>query len=211
MILGADNISMYCMNESSQQLLPAGYYEPRAKGLPIPLVAHLVEQGQQVIIIRGERGNVRGAVVGHLADSLGLSAAQDALGDLPAGDLSASANELRQCLAGGVAFHTSDLNRDERRVVEDHFRRLDSAVRVVVATTTLAQGINMPAETVIMPELSRRIGNRQLKWYTVADYKNIAGRAGRLGLVDKGQQSYWRTIKPLRGRFGHTTVAAPKT
>ena len=173
-------------NESVKQLLPSRYYDPRAKGLLIPLVAKLISEGQQVIIIRGERGQVRGAAR-YLAGSLGLPAAQDALQDLPPGDLTASANELRNCLAGGVAFHTSDLDRDERRVVEDHFRRPDSAVRVVVATTTLAQGINMPAETVIMPELNRRIGNKQLKWYSVADYKNIAGRAGRLGLVDKGR------------------------
>jgi replicative superfamily II helicase len=172
--------------ETTEQLLPAGYYEPRAKGLLIPLVAKLVGEGQQVIIIRGERGNVRGAAR-YLAGALGLPAAQDALNDLPAGDLTASANELRTCLAGGVAFHTSDLGRDERLVVEDHFRRPESKVRVVVATTTLAQGINMPAETVIMPELNRRIGNQRLKWYSVADYKNIAGRAGRLGLVDKGR------------------------
>jgi replicative superfamily II helicase len=173
-------------NETIEQLLPAGYYEPRARGVLIPLVAKLVGEGQQVIIIRGERGNVRGAAR-YLSSSLGLPPAQDALSDLPAGDLTASANELRSCLAGGVAFHTSDLGRDERRVVEDHFRKPDSAVRVVVATTTLAQGINMPAETVVMPELNRRIGNKQLQWYSVADYKNIAGRAGRLGLVDKGR------------------------
>lgn len=173
-------------NEASEELLPARYYEPRAKGLLIPLVTKLVDEGQQVIIIRGERGNVRGSAR-YLADSLGRPAAHDALRDLPTGDLTASANELRRCLAGGVAFHTSDLGRDERRVVEDHFRRPDSAIRVVVATTTLAQGINMPAETVIMPELSRRIGNKRVKWYSVADYKNIAGRAGRLGLVDRGR------------------------
>jgi helicase len=173
-------------NESSEQLLPADCYEPRSKGLLIPLVAKLVTEGQQIIVIRGERGNVRGAAL-YLAGALGLPAAQATLNDLPGGDMTASARELRACLAGGVAFHTSDLGRDERLVVEDHFRRPDSDVRVVVATTTLAQGINMPAETVIMPELNRRIGNRRLKWYSVADYKNIAGRAGRLGLVEKGR------------------------
>ena len=68
-----------------------------------------------------------------------------------------------------------------------HFRSPDSTIRVIVATTTLAQGVNMPAETVIMPELQRRISRNEFKPYQVAEYKNIAGRAGRLGLTERGR------------------------
>lgn len=172
--------------EQTELLIPAQYFDARAQTLLIPLVAKLVSEGQQVIIIRGERGAARGAAR-YLAQSLGLPSAHDAVNDLPTGDPTAAARDLRAALGGGVAFHTSDLSRDDRRVVEDYFRRPDSPIRVVVATTTLAQGVNMPAETVIMPELNRRIGRDRLGWYSVADYKNIAGRAGRLGLVDKGR------------------------
>ena len=56
-----------------------------------------------------------------------------------------------------------------------------------MATTTLAQGVNMPAETVVMPELRRRIGRNEFQSYRVAEYKNIAGRAGRLGLTERGR------------------------
>lgn len=172
--------------EQAEQLIPAQYLDPRAQTLLIPLVSKLVAEGQQVIIIRGERGSARGAAH-YLARSLGLPAADAAINDLPTGDPTAAARDLRFALGAGVAFHTSDLSRDDRRVVEDYFRMPDSPIRVVVATTTLAQGVNMPAETVIMPELNRRTGPNQVTWYSVADYKNIAGRAGRLGLVDKGR------------------------
>jgi hypothetical protein len=102
--------------------------------------------------------------------------------------------DLRQCLAGGVAFHISDLARDEKVAIEDEFRSTDSGMRVLVSTTTLAQGVNLPAETVIVVELDHPTGPNQTSAYTVAEYKNIAGRAGRLGLADGG-----RAISIVRG------------
>ena len=178
--MGADGV------ERTEQLIPPQYGDPRARTLLIPLLRKLVTAGQQVIVIRGVRGESRGAAR-YLADSLGLAPATKALAALPSGDPSIASADLRRCLAGGVAFHNSDLDRDERRVVEDYFRSPDSTIRVVVATTTLAQGVNMPAETVVMPELQRRIGRYEFQSYRVAEYKNIAGRAGRLGLTERGR------------------------
>ena len=110
----------------------------------IPLVKKLVDEGKKVIVFR----NVRGATVGcaiYLAQALSLPPAEDTLGALPTGDPSVSSAALRRVLAGGVAFHNSDLDRDERLVLEEHFRDRDARLRVMVATTTLAMGINTPA------------------------------------------------------------------
>ncbi|CBG70025.1 putative helicase [Streptomyces scabiei 87.22] len=172
--------------EKIEQLIPPQYGESRARTLLVPLVRKLVADGQQVVVIRGTRGDARGAAR-YLAAELGLQPATQALERLPAGDPSLTSADLRQCLQGGTAFHISDLEREERRVVEEQFRLPDSQIRVIVATTTLAQGVNMPAETVIMPELSRRTGRNTYAWYRVAEYKNIAGRAGRLGLAEHGR------------------------
>ena len=81
----------------------------------IPLVKKLVDEGKKVIVFR----NVRGATVGcatYLAQVLSLPPAEDTLGALPTGDPSVSSAALRRVLAGGVAFHNSDLDRDERLV-----------------------------------------------------------------------------------------------
>ncbi|MGH3941653.1 MAG: DEAD/DEAH box helicase [Pseudonocardiaceae bacterium] len=172
--------------ERSEQLIPAQFGEPRAQTLLVPLVRKLVADGQQVIVIRGTRGDARGAAR-YLAASLGLPSATQVLADLPAGDPSLASADLRRCLQGGTAFHIAHLDPEERRVVEEQFRLPGSQIRVIVATTTLAQGMNMPAETVIMPELSRRTGRNTFQWYKVAEYKNIAGRAGRLGLTSRGR------------------------
>jgi helicase len=56
-----------------------------------------------------------------------------------------------------------------------------------VSTTTLAQGVNLPAETVVINELDHPGTAKTSTPYTVAEYKNIAGRAGRLGLTEVGR------------------------
>lgn len=56
-----------------------------------------------------------------------------------------------------------------------------------MSTTTLAQGVNLPAETVIIIELDHPGAAGTTTPYTVAEYKNIAGRAGRLGLTTSGR------------------------
>lgn len=169
-----------------QAVLLQATYGSRAQDFLIPLVRQLVADGQQVIVFRNSKGSARGSAA-YLARTLELSSASAALEALPTGDPSVIAADLRQCLRGGVAFHVSDLERDEKRVVEDYFRRPNSPIRVIVSTTTLAQGVNLPAETVIIAELAHPIGLGRTKPYTVAEYKNIAGRAGRLGLTEAGR------------------------
>jgi helicase len=149
----------------------------------IPLVKRLVDEGKSVIVFR----NVRSATVGcamYLAQTLGLPPAQETIAALPLGDPSVSSAALRRVLSGGVAFHNSDLDREERLVLEEHFRDPDNELKVIVATTTLAMGINTPAEAVIIVELVHP--GLTPTPYAVAEYKNMVGRAGRLGYTDKG-------------------------
>lgn len=148
----------------------------------IPLVRRLVAEGKQVIVFRETRGEARGCAV-YLARELGLPPAQAALDRLPAGDPSLASAALREALAGGVAFHISDLDRDERPTIEEEFRAPNSTIRVIAATTTLAMGVNTPAEAVVVAGLEHPGGEP----YSVAEYKNIVGRAGRLGFATAGQ------------------------
>jgi len=170
--------------EHSEQVFLPGYGRGSSQDVLIPLVRHLVDLGQQVLVFRNRRGLTRGCAL-YLARALGLPAALDTLEDLPDGDPSAASADLRACLAGGVAFHNAELDRDEKRALEQGFRRRGSTLRVLVATTTLAQGINTPAESVIVAELDHPAGGEATP-YSVAEYKNIIGRAGRLGYSERG-------------------------
>lgn len=79
-------------------------------------------------------------------------------------------------------FHCADLNREDRQRIEASFRsREPDSLRILVATSTLAMGINMPARRVIVSGIYRGINEvRPL------DITQMCGRAGRLGLDDEG-------------------------
>jgi replicative superfamily II helicase len=70
-------------------------------------------------------------------------------------------------------------------VIERSFRNPKGGIEALVATTTLAAGINTPASTVILAE--QEFVGEDGRPFTVAEYKNIAGRAGRLGFNETGK------------------------
>lgn len=55
-------------------------------------------------------------------------------------------------------------------------------VRLVVATSTLSEGVNLPFETVVIPNLWR--GQTAL---TAREFRNLSGRAGRPGFTPEGR------------------------
>ena len=158
---------------------------PSSQDVIVPLVRHLVDQGEKVIIFRNMRGSTAGCA-NYLANELGLPAADRIVAALPDGDQSVMSERLRGALAGGVAFHHGDLNRDERIAVEQGFRDPNGGIHVLVATSTVAAGVNTPASTVIVVE-TEFFGRDGATPYTVAQFKNMAGRAGRLGFENEGK------------------------
>jgi helicase len=170
--------------QAAERFIQPLYSEGKHRDWVIPLARRLVQEGKQVIVFRETTGETRHGAL-YLAEALGLPSADATLADLPAGDPSQASGHLRQVLARGVAFHNSHLDREERRVIEDHFRRHDTQLRVIVATTTLAMGVNTPASAVIIVGLEHP-GAQGPQPYSVAEYKNLVGRAGRLGFAERG-------------------------
>lgn len=163
----------------------------------IPLVQKLVAEGKQVIVFRETKAKATACAL-YLARDLGLSSAQEIINLIPKTDPSRSSNDLVSALSGGIAFHIADLNPDERQIIEENFRAPNTKLRVIVATTTLAMGVNTPADAVVIVGLEHP-GNEA---YSIAEYKNMVGRAGRLGYTPKGysylvamsshdEQRYW--------------------
>ncbi len=184
-VLLADGRFRHIAPDGSEQVTGPLIHRENRKGSSqdwiIPLVRRLISEDKQVIVFRETKGEARGCA-GYLAKALGLAAANEALADLSLADPSLASEDLRKCLQAGVAFHVADLDADERRVVEEHFRRAETRLRVIAATTTLAMGVNTPAEAVIIAGLEHP-GNQP---YSVAEYKNMVGRAGRLGFASEG-------------------------
>lgn len=91
-------------------------------------------------------------------------------------------DQLRSSSETNVAFHTADLTPSERSVVEQGL--MDGHFEVCFATPTLAAGVNFPFRTVLFD----RIRRRYIQPYDLplSNYRNMSGRAGRLGMHDAG-------------------------
>ena len=157
------------------------YRKGSSQDIIIPLVAKLVSAGEKVLVFRETKPIVR-ATATYLQKNLRLPPAAETLNLLPTGDPSVASAQLRECLEAGIAFHNADLDREERQAIETTFRDPNSSLKVLVATTTLAMGVNTPAWSVIIAGLEHPDAP-----YSVAEYKNMVGRAGRLGFTQKGK------------------------
>jgi superfamily II DNA/RNA helicase len=158
---------------------PAGEHEQQI----VEIAAALVREGSQVLIFRSTVGPTRttAEAIARVLPASGLSETSG----LRLAELEDSENvgALAKLLASGVAFHNADLTHAERTLVELAFRT--GEVRALVSTTTLAMGVNLPTDWVVIADTTRYAGGR-LRDLPVAEYKNAVGRAGRLGQRDAG-------------------------
>jgi len=80
---------------------------------------------------------------------------------------------LIECLKHGICYHNSGLSGLVKETIEELVR--NNKIKIVFATTTLAQGMNFPINTVIFDTV--RLRNKGD--LSNAEFWNIAGRAGR--------------------------------
>lgn len=83
--------------------------------------------------------------------------------------------ELQELLEHGVAVHHSGLSEEARFLVE--WLAEESLIKVLCATTTIAQGINFPSSAVLLASTKYPWGNSM----SYREFWNLAGRAGRVG------------------------------
>ncbi|MHB1950426.1 MAG: DEAD/DEAH box helicase [Acidiferrobacteraceae bacterium] len=90
---------------------------------------------------------------------------------------------LTELLEYGVAVHHSGLSEDTRTLVEWLTENAEqSKLRALVATTTIAQGVNFPVSGVVFASHQYPYGQDM----PPEDFWNIAGRAGRVDQGDIG-------------------------
>lgn len=87
---------------------------------------------------------------------------------------------LVQYLDKGIAIHSSAIPDDIRQLIELLMEK--GKLKVLVATTTIAQGINFPVSAVIMGSYNYPFQGQMPS----RDFWNIAGRVGRIGQHNMG-------------------------
>jgi hypothetical protein len=64
----------------------------------------------------------------------------------------------------------------------------EKIIRLVMATSTLSEGVNLPFETVLIPSLQRwGVSENSLINFSSSEFKNLVGRAGRPGFATEGR------------------------
>ncbi|MFP4196964.1 MAG: DEAD/DEAH box helicase [Methanomassiliicoccales archaeon] len=101
------------------------------------------------------------------------------------GEETSVGKRLRSCVSKGIAFHNAGLTNDQRRMVEEAFKRGD--IRCIVATPTLAAGINLPARRVVIRDVQRFEGGYGRVAIPVLEIKQMCGRAGRPRYDSEGE------------------------
>jgi len=143
----------------------------------------LDENGQVLVFVSSRKSTI--SMAKRFAPFLRKYLSEDTLGDLiliakKIGN-KASAPEISKILAklvaSGVAFHHAGLDNQERSLVEDAFKA--NLLKAIVATPTLAAGVNLPARRVIIRDYRRFEQNRGSYPIPILEYKQMAGRAGR--------------------------------
>lgn len=92
-------------------------------------------------------------------------------------------HSIKQLMFKGISFHHSGLLPILKEIVEILFQR--GLIKILFATETFAVGVNMPARTIVFTELEK-FTNRGRRLLETAEYKQMAGRAGRRGLDTNG-------------------------
>lgn len=87
---------------------------------------------------------------------------------------------MEKAISYGCAFHHAGLTTDERDIVEAAFKA--GTLKVLVATSTLSSGVNLPARRVLIR--SPMFGGKVMNALT---YKQMIGRAGRTGKDTLGE------------------------
>jgi len=83
---------------------------------------------------------------------------------------------LSKIVEKGSAFHHAGLVREQRNAIEEAFK--EGLIKIIVATPTLAAGINLPTKRVVMNSMYMYTGQGSQP-IPVNRYKQRAGRAGR--------------------------------
>lgn len=91
---------------------------------------------------------------------------------------------LAEYVAQGVAFHNAGVEGNQRALIEDAFKHT-RCIKIIVSTTTLAVGLDLPASWVVVRDLKRFSGTFS-DYLTKMEVSQMAGRAGRPKFDSKG-------------------------
>ncbi|MEM0198227.1 MAG: DEAD/DEAH box helicase [Fervidicoccaceae archaeon] len=154
----------------------------------LDLVSDTINEGGQVLVFVNSR---RRAVALAKSITEKLSIGPDSISEEIADKIKKSSEvislneELSKLIEKGVSFHHAGLTVEQRREIERGFR--EGGIKVIIATPTLAAGVNLPARRVVVDSSERYVAGEGSESIKIIEYKQFAGRAGRPGYDEYGE------------------------
>ena len=153
------------------------------------LIKDTVDEGGQCLVFVNARRSTESLAVKYSKDMGKLFPPELSEEDIAIleGESEATAlgKKLASCAKCGMAFHNAGLTYQQRRFVENGFR--EGRIKCIIATPTLAAGINLPARRVIVRDTKRFESNSGYTPIPVMEIKQMCGRAGRPKYDDHGE------------------------
>ncbi|MFB6309642.1 MAG: DEAD/DEAH box helicase [Salinirussus sp.] len=179
---------------------------------------HLRDNGGALIFVASRRDAVRAAEAARdEIDDRGLDVGPRGTYDHHTKTQELENEDLRDCVLDGVAFHHAGLSQTDRNRVEEWFR--DSRIQLLISTTTLAWGVNLPARCVVIRDTSFHDPLEGDVELNPLDMRQMIGRAGRPGYDERGYawvvcdpssaDRYRRILRegaPIESRLGDTLL-----
>ncbi|MCX7599633.1 MAG: DEAD/DEAH box helicase [Armatimonadetes bacterium] len=164
------------------------------------LALAFASRGEQTLVFVRDRASAN-ALAARLSESQVLRPAEGLLSRLAEGEPTASTDFLRAIASGGIGLHHSDLQAPERMAVEEALAT--GELQLVVCTSTLAAGLNLPARNVIIDAVQWQTSTGPARHpaqvpLPVADFLAMAGRAGRPGHGDRFGRAILLAATPVQ-------------
>ena len=108
----------------------------------------------------------------------------------------------KEMLLKGFAFHHAGILPSYKKLIEELFSK--KLLKVVIATSTLSTGINMPAKTTVISDTSFKKYNpltEEIEYFDLSanDFHQMTGRAGRRGIDSLGNAVLYNLRTPDYG------------
>lgn len=153
------------------------------------LVADMVTDGGQCLVFVNSRRSTEALAVRYSKDMARLAnmdLTEEEIDILEgSSESTAVGRKLASCVKCGIAFHNAGLEHRQRQFIEREFR--SGRIKCIVATPTLAAGINLPARRVIVRDTTRFEAGAGNAPIAVMEVKQMCGRAGRPGYDPYGE------------------------
>ena len=137
-------------------------------------ISHFISQGGQVLVFVNSRKRAEDTAT-KMSLSLGLGEGEELEHD-PEEKQDRYGKILSVLIPRMVAFHHAGLSTSDRKIVEDSFK--EGRLKVIVATPTLAAGVNLPARAVIIRDITR-FSDGGVGYISNTEVNQMLGRAGR--------------------------------